>query len=137
MKVNEPKLKDIPIVRKFPYVFSKDLSGLPSFHKVEFRIDLVPEAIPIAKSPYRLAPTKCKNCPTNLKSPKKKVSYDLALHLGEPSSCLLRRRTVHSVWKNKKFDWGDEQKITFLTLKDMLCDAPILALLEGEDDFLV
>nr|GEY09818.1 putative reverse transcriptase domain-containing protein [Tanacetum cinerariifolium] len=95
MKVNEPKLKDIPIVRKFPYVFLKDLSGLPLFRKVEFRIDLVPEAMPIAKSPYRLAPMKCKNYPTNLKSSKKKVSYDLALHLGEPSY-LLRKRTVHS-----------------------------------------
>nr|GEZ22396.1 retrotransposon protein, putative, Ty3-gypsy subclass [Tanacetum cinerariifolium] len=39
--------------------------------------------------------------------------------------------------KNKKFDWGDEQENAFLTLKDMLCDAPILALPEGADDFVV
>ncbi|GJZ40212.1 putative reverse transcriptase domain-containing protein [Tanacetum coccineum] len=39
--------------------------------------------------------------------------------------------------KNKKFEWGDEQEIAFQTLKDMLCDAPILALLEGSDDFVV
>ncbi|GKD53821.1 putative reverse transcriptase domain-containing protein, partial [Tanacetum coccineum] len=39
--------------------------------------------------------------------------------------------------KNKKFEWGDEQDITFLTLKDMLYDAPILALPEGTDDFVV
>ncbi|GJX45971.1 putative reverse transcriptase domain-containing protein [Tanacetum coccineum] len=39
--------------------------------------------------------------------------------------------------KNKKFEWGDEQEIAFQTLKDMLCDAPILALLEGADDFVV
>ncbi|GKE18105.1 putative reverse transcriptase domain-containing protein [Tanacetum coccineum] len=39
--------------------------------------------------------------------------------------------------KNKKFEWGDEQEIAFLTLKDMLCDAPILALLEGVDGFVV
>ncbi|GJS54538.1 hypothetical protein Tco_0627900 [Tanacetum coccineum] len=32
------------------------LPGLPSFREVEFRIDLVPKAMPIAKSPYRLAP---------------------------------------------------------------------------------
>nr|GEY09515.1 putative reverse transcriptase domain-containing protein [Tanacetum cinerariifolium] len=30
---------------------------------------------------------------------------------------------------------GDEKEITFQTLKDMLCDAPILALPEGADDF--
>ncbi|GKD50239.1 putative reverse transcriptase domain-containing protein [Tanacetum coccineum] len=39
--------------------------------------------------------------------------------------------------KNKKFEWGDEQENTFRTLKDMLCDAPILALHEGTDDFVV
>ncbi|GJU88970.1 putative reverse transcriptase domain-containing protein [Tanacetum coccineum] len=57
MKVNEPKLKDISVIRKFPGVFSEDLSGLPPSRKVEFRLDLIPGAIPIAKSPYRLAPT--------------------------------------------------------------------------------
>ncbi|GJR00683.1 putative reverse transcriptase domain-containing protein [Tanacetum coccineum] len=39
--------------------------------------------------------------------------------------------------KNKKFEWGDEQEIAFLTLKDMLCDALILALLKGSNDFVV
>nr|GFB60368.1 putative reverse transcriptase domain-containing protein [Tanacetum cinerariifolium] len=39
--------------------------------------------------------------------------------------------------KNKKFEWGDEQENAFQTLKDMLCDAPILALPEGADDFVV
>nr|GEY69129.1 putative reverse transcriptase domain-containing protein [Tanacetum cinerariifolium] len=39
--------------------------------------------------------------------------------------------------KYKKFKWGDEQEIVFQTLKDMLCDALILALLEGADDFVV
>nr|GFD33243.1 putative reverse transcriptase domain-containing protein [Tanacetum cinerariifolium] len=29
MKVNEPKLKDIPVEREFPGVFLEDLSGLP------------------------------------------------------------------------------------------------------------
>ncbi|GJT85540.1 putative reverse transcriptase domain-containing protein [Tanacetum coccineum] len=37
--------------------------------------------------------------------------------------------------KNKKFERGDEQEIAFKTLKDMLCDALILALPEGTDDF--
>ncbi|GKD28810.1 hypothetical protein Tco_1239588, partial [Tanacetum coccineum] len=33
MKVNEPKLKDIHIVREFPSVFPEDLSGLPHLAK--------------------------------------------------------------------------------------------------------
>ncbi|GJY03625.1 putative reverse transcriptase domain-containing protein [Tanacetum coccineum] len=38
---------------------------------------------------------------------------------------------------DKKFKWGDEQENAFQILKNMLCDAPILALLEGTDDFVV
>nr|GEY86686.1 putative reverse transcriptase domain-containing protein [Tanacetum cinerariifolium] len=57
MKVDEPKLSDISVVRDFVDVFSKDLSGLPPQRQVEFRIDLVPGVTPVAKSPYRLAPS--------------------------------------------------------------------------------
>nr|GFB01826.1 putative reverse transcriptase domain-containing protein [Tanacetum cinerariifolium] len=39
--------------------------------------------------------------------------------------------------KNKKFEWGDEKENTFQTLRVMLCDAPILALPEGPNDFVV
>ncbi|GJX07425.1 hypothetical protein Tco_0195357 [Tanacetum coccineum] len=63
----ELKLKDIPSVRNFPSVFPEDLPGLPLFREVEFHIDLVPEAMPIAKSPYRLAPTKMQELSNQLK----------------------------------------------------------------------
>ncbi|GJY42793.1 putative reverse transcriptase domain-containing protein [Tanacetum coccineum] len=56
-KVEEPKLSEIPVVRDFVDVFPEDLSGLPPQRKVEFRIDLVPRATPVAKSPYRQAPS--------------------------------------------------------------------------------
>ncbi|GKB20806.1 putative reverse transcriptase domain-containing protein [Tanacetum coccineum] len=55
-KEDEPKLNDISVVREFEDVFLEDLSGLPPQRHVESRIDLVPGATPIAKSPYRLAP---------------------------------------------------------------------------------
>ncbi|GJW16232.1 putative reverse transcriptase domain-containing protein [Tanacetum coccineum] len=57
VKVDEPKLSDISVVRDFVEVFPEDLSGLPPQRQVEFRIDLVPGATPVAKSPYRLAPS--------------------------------------------------------------------------------
>ncbi|GJX56326.1 putative reverse transcriptase domain-containing protein [Tanacetum coccineum] len=56
-KANEPTLSDIPIVRDFKDVFLDDLSGLPPQRQIEFRIDLIPRATPIAKLPYRLAPS--------------------------------------------------------------------------------
>ncbi|GJW24896.1 putative reverse transcriptase domain-containing protein [Tanacetum coccineum] len=49
------QLKDIPIVRDFSEVFPEDLPGLPLARPVEFQIDLIPGAAPIARAPYRLA----------------------------------------------------------------------------------
>ncbi|GKB05973.1 putative reverse transcriptase domain-containing protein [Tanacetum coccineum] len=52
------QLKDVPIVKDFPEVFPEDLPGLPPTRPVEFQIDLIPEAAPVARAPYRLAPSK-------------------------------------------------------------------------------
>ncbi|KAD4179813.1 hypothetical protein E3N88_28404 [Mikania micrantha] len=60
------KLEDIPIVRDFPDVFPDDLPGVPPERDVEFRIDLVPGAKPIAKTPYRLAPTEMQELMTQI-----------------------------------------------------------------------
>ncbi|GJY14735.1 putative reverse transcriptase domain-containing protein [Tanacetum coccineum] len=57
-KVDEPRISDISVVRDFTNVFPEDLLGLPPQRQVEFCIDLVPGATPVAKSPYRLAPSK-------------------------------------------------------------------------------
>ncbi|GKD78379.1 putative reverse transcriptase domain-containing protein, partial [Tanacetum coccineum] len=56
-KPNEKKQEEIVVVRYFPEVFLDDLSGLPPIQEIEFRIELTPEATPIAKSPYCLAPS--------------------------------------------------------------------------------
>ncbi|GKF13009.1 putative reverse transcriptase domain-containing protein, partial [Tanacetum coccineum] len=39
--------------------------------------------------------------------------------------------------KSKTFNWGEEQEDAFQTLKDKLCNAPLLALPDGPDDFVV
>nr|GEY60480.1 putative reverse transcriptase domain-containing protein [Tanacetum cinerariifolium] len=67
MKVNKSKLEDIPVVREFPNVFQEDLSGLPPSREIEFRIDLIHGAMPVAKSPYRLAPTEMQELANQLK----------------------------------------------------------------------
>nr|GFC28257.1 reverse transcriptase domain-containing protein [Tanacetum cinerariifolium] len=67
MKVNESKLKDILVVREFPDVFLEDLSGLPPSPEIEFRIDLIHGAMPVAKSPYRLTPTEMQELANQLK----------------------------------------------------------------------
>ncbi|GJT42684.1 putative reverse transcriptase domain-containing protein [Tanacetum coccineum] len=64
-KVDEPKLSDISVVWDFVDVFPEDLSGLPPQRQVEFHIDLVPRATPIAQSPYRLAPSEMQELELN------------------------------------------------------------------------
>ncbi|GKF86365.1 hypothetical protein Tco_0254192, partial [Tanacetum coccineum] len=71
-KVDEPKISDIPVVRDFTDVFPEDLSRLPPQRQVEFRIDLVPGATSVAKSPYRLAPSKMQELSEQLQELKDK-----------------------------------------------------------------
>ncbi|GJS71965.1 putative reverse transcriptase domain-containing protein [Tanacetum coccineum] len=54
------RLEDVLVVQEFPEVFPEDLPGIPPTQQVEFRIDLVHRATPVARAPYRLAPSKMK-----------------------------------------------------------------------------
>ncbi|GJY34568.1 putative reverse transcriptase domain-containing protein [Tanacetum coccineum] len=54
-KSEKKRLEDVPIVRNFREVFPEDLPGLPPTRQVEFQIDLIPGAAPVAQAPYRLA----------------------------------------------------------------------------------
>ncbi|GKC61158.1 putative reverse transcriptase domain-containing protein [Tanacetum coccineum] len=67
IKADEKKLDDIRVVRDFPEVFPDDLSGLPPVREIEFRIDLIPGALPVVKSPYRLAPSEMSELSNQLK----------------------------------------------------------------------
>nr|GEW12415.1 putative reverse transcriptase domain-containing protein [Tanacetum cinerariifolium] len=56
-EAQEKRLEDVPVIRDFPEVFPYDLPGLPPPRQVEFRINLIPGAAPVARAPYRLAPS--------------------------------------------------------------------------------
>ncbi|KAI3724358.1 hypothetical protein L2E82_36130 [Cichorium intybus] len=49
--------ESVKIVNEFPDVFPEELRGLPPDRQVEFAIELVPGATPVARAPYRLAPS--------------------------------------------------------------------------------
>ncbi|GJZ02811.1 putative reverse transcriptase domain-containing protein [Tanacetum coccineum] len=67
IKADEKKLDDIRVVRDFPEVFPDDLLGLPLVREIEFRIDLIPGASPVVRSPYRLAPSEMLELSNQLK----------------------------------------------------------------------
>ncbi|GKC84026.1 putative reverse transcriptase domain-containing protein, partial [Tanacetum coccineum] len=64
-QVNQKELKekllgDIPVIRDSSKVFPEELPRLPPPRQVEFHIDLIPGTAPVARAPYRLAPSEMK-----------------------------------------------------------------------------
>ncbi|GKF15828.1 putative reverse transcriptase domain-containing protein [Tanacetum coccineum] len=91
-KSEEKRLEDVLIVQEFPEVFPEDLPGLPPARQVEFQIDLVPGAAPVARAPYRLTPAEMKELSTQLQElsdrgfirPRSRVYSKIDLRSGYP-----------------------------------------------------
>nr|GEY80181.1 retrotransposon protein, putative, Ty3-gypsy subclass [Tanacetum cinerariifolium] len=99
-------------IRDFPKVFPNDLPGLPPPRQVEFQIDLVPGAAPIARPPYRLAPSKIRELSVQLQELMEKGFIRLSLSpWGEPVLFVKR--------KNRSFRTCiDYREINKLTIKN-------------------
>ncbi|GJX73589.1 putative reverse transcriptase domain-containing protein [Tanacetum coccineum] len=54
-----------------------------------------------------------------------------------PTTIPLEITSILDFPKNKKYIWGKDQESAFQLLKQKLCEAPILALPEGNDNFVV
>ncbi|GJY56090.1 putative reverse transcriptase domain-containing protein, partial [Tanacetum coccineum] len=155
-------------------VFPEDLPGLPPIQKVEFQINLVPGAAPVARAPYRLAPSEMEELSTQLQELSDKgfirpiaqegiivrqllevrilvvegITQDSNKNSPISRSCRLLskiyRRFLQDyqaydevTQKSVKFNWGEKEETAFQTLKQKLCSAPILALPEGSENFVV
>nr|GEW69365.1 putative reverse transcriptase domain-containing protein [Tanacetum cinerariifolium] len=66
-KSKEKRLEDVPIVQGFFEIFLVDLPGIPPTRQVEFQIDLILGVAPVARAPYRLAPSEMKELSDQLK----------------------------------------------------------------------
>ncbi|GJS83479.1 putative reverse transcriptase domain-containing protein [Tanacetum coccineum] len=143
IKADKKKPKDIHIVRDFPEVFPDDLTGLPPVREIEFCIDLIPGVLPVVKSPYRLAHSKMLELSNQLKELQEKgfippchspwgahvlfvKKKDRALRM-----CMLflqdRSSFGISSAKSSRRRYTEDQ--------EKLCNAPVLALPDGPNDF--
>ncbi|GJR15103.1 putative reverse transcriptase domain-containing protein [Tanacetum coccineum] len=111
-KSEEKRLKDVHVVRDLPKVFPEDLHGLPPIRQVEFQIDLVPRAPPVARAPYRLAPLEMQELSSQL--------HDLAdKGFIRPSSSLWGAPVLFVKKKNGSFRMCiDYRELNKLTVKN-------------------
>ncbi|GJU46407.1 putative reverse transcriptase domain-containing protein [Tanacetum coccineum] len=106
------------------------MSGLSPTRQVEFQIDLIPGAAPVARAPYRFAPSEMKDLSEQLQELSDKGFI-------RPGFSKVAKPMTKLIQKKVAFEWGDKQEATFQTLKDKLCSAPILALPQGTKNFIV
>ncbi|GJU89846.1 hypothetical protein Tco_1302269 [Tanacetum coccineum] len=112
VKSKKKRLEDVPIVRDFPDVFLEDLSGLPPTRQVGFLIDLIPGTAPVARAPYRLAPSEMKELSEKLKELSDKGFI-------RPSSLPWEAPVLFVKKKDGSFQLCiDYQKLNKLTLKN-------------------
>nr|GEV64089.1 hypothetical protein [Tanacetum cinerariifolium] len=135
------QLKDVPIVRDFPEVFPEDLPGLPPARPVEFQIDLIPGAAPVARAPYRLAPSEMKELSEQLQelSDKGFIRPSLAGYYRRFIEGFLNiaKSMTKLTQKGIRFDWSEKEENAFQLIKQKLRSAPILALPERSEDFMI
>nr|GEV04996.1 putative reverse transcriptase domain-containing protein [Tanacetum cinerariifolium] len=176
-KAKDKKQREIVMVRYFPEVFPNDISGLPPIREIKFRIELIHKAVPVAKSPNRLAPFELEDLSGQLKELQDKAYRELNKltlknryplpRIDDPFDQLQGSQFFSKIdlrevqflrhvingngihvdpskikavknWKAlRTLTKGEEHEFEFQTLKDKLCDALVLALLEGPKDFVV
>ncbi|GJZ76145.1 putative reverse transcriptase domain-containing protein [Tanacetum coccineum] len=127
------------------------VTSLPLARPVEFQIDLIPGAAPVARAPYRLVPSKMKELSEQLQelfdkgfmrpssspwgAPNEKEHEEHLKTILE----LLKKEQLYAKFSKCEF-WipkGEKEKNAFQLIKQKLCSAPILALPEGSEGFVV
>ncbi|GJZ75297.1 putative reverse transcriptase domain-containing protein [Tanacetum coccineum] len=141
-KSKEKQLEEVLIVQDFPEVFPEDLPGIPPTHQVEFQIDLIPGAAPNKQEHaehLKLILELLKKEQLYAKFSKCEFWIPKVQFLGHviDSQDSQRCKPMTKLTQKKiKFEWSDKAEAAFQLIKQKLCSAPILALPEGNEDFI-
>ncbi|GJS80025.1 putative reverse transcriptase domain-containing protein [Tanacetum coccineum] len=130
IKADEKKPEDICIIRDFPEVFPDDLLEVQLLRHV------------VNRDGIHVEPSKVESV-KNWKTPESPMEIRSFLILTgyyrmfiENLSKITKPLTLLTQ-KNKAYVWGDKQEEAFRILKKKLCNAPVLALPDGPNDFVV
>ncbi|GJS96816.1 putative reverse transcriptase domain-containing protein [Tanacetum coccineum] len=137
----EKRLEDVLVIRDFPEVFPEDLPGLPPPRQVEFRIDLILGAAPVAMAPYRSSTIRNETeCPEQLvrllrkgTSESSKIKFVSGL---SSTSIHIDPAKIEAI-RNWPAPTTPTEVRQFLGLTGYYQSAPILSLPEGSEDFVV
>ncbi|GKA56835.1 putative reverse transcriptase domain-containing protein [Tanacetum coccineum] len=155
-KSDEKRLEDIPVVREFPKVFPEDLPGLPPVHqnytkrelyakfsKCDFWIRIVQflghliDSQGLHVDPAKIEAVKNWTSPTTPTEIRQFLGLAGYYRRFIKDFSKIAKSLTELTQKNKKYIWGKDQESAFQLLKQKLCEAPILALPEGNDNFVV
>ncbi|GJW31935.1 putative reverse transcriptase domain-containing protein [Tanacetum coccineum] len=119
-KSDERRLEDIPVVREFLEVFPEDLPGLPPVRQVQFQINLILGAAPLARAPYRLAPLEMQELSDQLQELANRGYHKLRVKNEDISKTDLKTRYKHYEFQVMPFGLTNTSAV-FMDLMNHVC----------------
>nr|GEV57137.1 reverse transcriptase domain-containing protein [Tanacetum cinerariifolium] len=117
------QLQDVPVICNFPEVFPNDLPGLPPPRQVEFKIELIPGAAPVARhvidnngvhvDPAKVEAIRNWSTPTTPTEVRQFLGLAGYYRRFIEGFLLISKPLSKLTQKNKKYEWGMEEEEAF------------------------